>query len=254
MNILKWIGGIFGWNKKVPWARWSADDLEAARAYLEGKDPRDYNLDDWYRLIDWLLQRYLPDGVINTEAQYLKVRAILAKRIQANLAERAAAPNSQAALIRSLPVDDIPGVDPKFKAWLDAELEKASRDLRELGERAYRRRLLEQHVSAVHDQEEAARRLDQLRAVTPAITPNVLAFRKSIAELRQLQRDFGVSGLRKKIDIAQQLIDLPAAMSTLEKVATDAHADDVRDAIAEVRYLQERATVLGEALGKQQEC
>lgn len=66
-----------------PWLRWSQAEFEAARMRLEEVPPSAYTLDDWLLLVDYLVQRYLPDGVIQTEAEYLVVRAGLAGRVQA---------------------------------------------------------------------------------------------------------------------------------------------------------------------------
>ena len=67
----------------VPWERWDETAFERSRARLESKPTRRYTLDDWLMLVDYLLQRYLNDGVINTEAEYLTVRAALAGKIEA---------------------------------------------------------------------------------------------------------------------------------------------------------------------------
>ncbi|HEY0205310.1 MAG TPA: hypothetical protein VGC15_14295 [Acetobacteraceae bacterium] len=74
----------------VPWMRWDPARFESARVELEMKPPELFSLDDWMLLADYLIQRYLPDGVINDEAEYLTVRASILGKIQA--AQRGAAP------------------------------------------------------------------------------------------------------------------------------------------------------------------
>lgn len=69
----------------APWLRWSEDKFEEIRVHLEQKHARYYTPADWSLLVDWLVQKYLPDGVIHGEAQYLAVRAYLAGRMQAAL-------------------------------------------------------------------------------------------------------------------------------------------------------------------------
>ena len=69
----------------VPWLRWDETQFEAVRRRLESKDPGSFTIDDWMLLVDWLIQRYLPDDVINAEADYLAVRSQLLGKIQANL-------------------------------------------------------------------------------------------------------------------------------------------------------------------------
>ncbi len=68
-----------------PWFRWSEAEFASARITLESKPSSGYTLDDWLLVVDYLLQRYLPAGVIDTISDYLTVRATLAGKIQANL-------------------------------------------------------------------------------------------------------------------------------------------------------------------------
>lgn len=68
----------------APWVRWSEDKFDAVRRQLDQKHARDYAPSDWAMLVDWLVQRYLPDGVIQDEAEYLAVRAFLAGKMQAS--------------------------------------------------------------------------------------------------------------------------------------------------------------------------
>jgi hypothetical protein len=70
----------------APWLRWDPAEFDRVTLYLETKHPTDYTLDDWMMVVDLLIQRYLPDGVIKTEAEYLAVRAALLGKIEANQA------------------------------------------------------------------------------------------------------------------------------------------------------------------------
>lgn len=67
----------------APWLRWHPEKFEAIRTMLESKPPASYTIEDWLLVADYLIQRYLPPGVISTEAEYLTVRAALLGRIQA---------------------------------------------------------------------------------------------------------------------------------------------------------------------------
>lgn len=67
----------------VPWMRWQPERFEAVRAELEAKSPAAYTLEDWMLVVDYLIQRYLPDGVIANEAEYLTVRAAILGKVQA---------------------------------------------------------------------------------------------------------------------------------------------------------------------------
>ncbi|CAH2606244.1 conserved protein of unknown function (plasmid) [Rhodovastum atsumiense] len=74
--------------KAEPWERWDATQFNAARLHLEAIEPAHYSLDDWLMLVDWLVQRYLPDGVVSDMAQYLTFRAQLAGKVQAEMERR----------------------------------------------------------------------------------------------------------------------------------------------------------------------
>lgn len=67
----------------VPWMRWAPERFEQVRLELEAKRPETFTLDDWMMIADYLIQLYLPDGVINDEAEYLTVRAAILGKIQA---------------------------------------------------------------------------------------------------------------------------------------------------------------------------
>lgn len=77
----------------VPWMRWEPEQFEAVRLMLESKLPELYTLDDWMLVADYLIQRYLPDGVIQNEAEYLTVRASIMGKIQANVGRQLPAPD-----------------------------------------------------------------------------------------------------------------------------------------------------------------
>jgi hypothetical protein len=77
------IGAIEPMAKSMPWRRFDEGAFEAMRLHLESKPQSEYSLQDWLDLADWLIQRYLPEERIQTEAEYLSVRARIAGRIQA---------------------------------------------------------------------------------------------------------------------------------------------------------------------------
>lgn len=66
------------------WRRLGADELDALAKRLSDKRPEDYTMDDWRAVVDWVASRYLPDGVIRTEAEYLAVRAVMAGKLAAS--------------------------------------------------------------------------------------------------------------------------------------------------------------------------
>ena len=69
----------------IPWQRWSSRDMTEIRFRLEQKPTTDYTLDDWLLLVEWLIARYLPEGTIESEAEYLTVKAALLGKMQATM-------------------------------------------------------------------------------------------------------------------------------------------------------------------------
>lgn len=69
----------------VPWLRWDEARFEIVRRRLNSLNPALMTLADYELLVEFIIQRYLPDTVIQTEAEYLAVRAALLGKIQASL-------------------------------------------------------------------------------------------------------------------------------------------------------------------------
>lgn len=89
--------------RKSLWERWSQADFDKVRDYLAAKPRADYTLDDWMLYVDWLIQEYLPEGVIATEAEYLAVRAQIAGKVNATLEARKLAPVNVSKILAVLP-------------------------------------------------------------------------------------------------------------------------------------------------------
>jgi hypothetical protein len=91
----------------VPWLRWDEAAFERARAALEGKPSSRFSLDDWMLLADYLIQKYLPAGVIQSEADYLTVRAALMGKIQGNMEAMKQKPNvhEMEQILELMPMD-----------------------------------------------------------------------------------------------------------------------------------------------------
>jgi hypothetical protein len=77
--------------------RWSGDELELVRIYLEALPPAQWTLDDYMMSVDMVVQRYLPEHELVAEAQWLSTRAGLMGKVQANMAKMASV--AQADLI-----------------------------------------------------------------------------------------------------------------------------------------------------------
>jgi hypothetical protein len=85
--LARFLGGSADELRKatVPWLRWDEARFEVVRARLESLDPHMMTIADYELLIEYLVQRYLPPGVIEEEADFIAVRAALMGKIQANL-------------------------------------------------------------------------------------------------------------------------------------------------------------------------
>ncbi len=70
-----------------PMRRWAPEELGIVKLYLESLAPEQFQLDDWMMLVDWIVQRYLPEDELRSEAEWLAVRANLMGRVQANMAQ-----------------------------------------------------------------------------------------------------------------------------------------------------------------------
>lgn len=83
--------------------RMTAEQLAAARRRLEQKSADSFTHDDWMRLIDWIIQRYLPDDVVMTESEYLAVRSYFAGKLQAATEGRPLSDDQKARLMAAAP-------------------------------------------------------------------------------------------------------------------------------------------------------
>lgn len=65
--------------------RWTEQELALVQIYLESLFPGDWTLDDHMMAVDYVVQRYLPEDELKTEAEWLSSRASLMGKVQANL-------------------------------------------------------------------------------------------------------------------------------------------------------------------------
>lgn len=65
--------------------RWTPGELGAAKHYLENAPAELFTLDDWMMVVDYLIQRYLPQDVMTQEAEWLAVRSNIMGQVQAKL-------------------------------------------------------------------------------------------------------------------------------------------------------------------------
>ncbi|MDU7524686.1 MAG: hypothetical protein E7K72_25495 [Roseomonas mucosa] len=137
----------------TPWLRWSEVDFEAAKNRLEAIPPSSYSLDDWMLLVDWLIQRFLPDDVIRTEAEFLAVRATILGQMQAALVRPPPA-DEMASFLPLIPTSfrKIPpkALTPTETAILRISIERAATNISGVtaSARAGMKRIIMEHVQA----------------------------------------------------------------------------------------------------------
>jgi hypothetical protein len=113
----KWINhayhqpGIKAAPKPGAFQRWDKSELAMARFYLESVPPEAFTLDDWMMVVDYLVQRYLPQDAIFDEANWNVTRASMMGRIQGQMPDMAAA--AVAAMSPKLP-DTVVQIEKQF--------------------------------------------------------------------------------------------------------------------------------------------
>lgn len=92
-GILKWQSGAGHVPGLVPppapgmMLRWTPDERALVKLYLESLPPAQWTLDDHMMSIDLVVQTYLPQDALQTEAEWLAVRSGMMGKVQANLAK-----------------------------------------------------------------------------------------------------------------------------------------------------------------------
>jgi hypothetical protein len=123
-------GDVIGELRKAdaPWVRWSEDELEDARRRLRAVPPDRWTLDDYLLMVDFLIQRYLPPGVIEREADYLAVRATFAGKIQAEMQAGRARPNMPTvAQVTEFAPTEFGQIPPKVLTPVERQILRVSR-------------------------------------------------------------------------------------------------------------------------------
>lgn len=106
----------------VPWLRWSEAHFEMVRARLESMDPARFTIEDWMLLVDYLIQRYLPEGVIQREADYLAVRSVMLGKIQLNLERDPRVTDRMADTLAALLPTEFTAVPPRVLTPLEIQV------------------------------------------------------------------------------------------------------------------------------------
>jgi hypothetical protein len=148
-HLLGALGQLQQLRKAGEWALDAAAMTRAMEA-LQRKHPRDYTLDDWMLLADWLLWRYLPPNVIRSEADYLTARAAIAGKISAALPDARPAMNLDALLPASAAAAGaVMHFTPMQQAAMEIARTRAAELITNIGDQARHRikRLIIDHLS-----------------------------------------------------------------------------------------------------------
>jgi hypothetical protein len=141
-------------------ARWSAAELGITRLYLQSLPPARFVLDDWLLLVDYLVQRYLPEDDLRTEAEWLATRSALMGRVQASLGD--VTDERADRIVAALPsVDEVGrmfGMTPAQRAVIDFGRARCCEHVAALtdGVRHRMRKLVVDHQEAVFLGDKAA--------------------------------------------------------------------------------------------------
>lgn len=147
---------LLGKALSPPWMRWDVDELARVRDRLAAVPSDQWSQEEWGLLVDYIIQRYLPDGMIREEAEYLTVRAAILGKMQARAtAASVDMPEGwQDALPRLVPTD-FRVVPPKIlspieRAILDAAHARAAQNISDVTEatRSEMKRVIIEHVQA----------------------------------------------------------------------------------------------------------
>ena len=137
----------------VPWLRWEPGRFLEVENYLATKPRASYTLADWLLVVDVILQRYLGDGVIRSESEYLTVKAALTGKLQANMEGGLGAPQLEEA-VALLPTSfaTIPPrtLSTEERAILNISRERVAMHITSLAEatRARMKGIILEHVQA----------------------------------------------------------------------------------------------------------
>lgn len=93
--------------------RWDKGELALVKLYLKTIPPEQFTLDDWGMVVDFLVQRYLPEDELRSEVEWLATRSGLMGKVQANMQK---APNLKQAdrLLAAMP-NNVKDASRQFK-------------------------------------------------------------------------------------------------------------------------------------------
>lgn len=134
-----------------PWESWDDEALRREAARIAAIPPVQRTLDDWLAVCDLIMARYLPPGVVEIEADYLTVRAVLAGKIQAAMGAAVEA-GAIATIMQALPTSagEVPAIvlaplEQTVLTYARARAAAQVSDLSDGARRRMRRMIVEHH-------------------------------------------------------------------------------------------------------------
>lgn len=91
--------------------RWDATELGIVRLYLQNLPREAFTLEDWMILVDYLVQRYLPESDLRSEADWLATRSSIMGRVQAAMERQPTAAEADRILAELLAPDSVAMTD-----------------------------------------------------------------------------------------------------------------------------------------------
>lgn len=85
-------------NRPGMMERWDEAELSLVKIYLEALPPGQWTLDDHAMAVEYVVQRYLPQDELRTEAEWLATKSGLMGKVQANMAKQATVSQADAIL------------------------------------------------------------------------------------------------------------------------------------------------------------
>jgi len=102
-TLAEWLAEQRPILKAAGWTRYTEDEMRLIREQLEFKEVDAYTLEDWMKVVDLIIHRYLPAGVIETEAEYLAVRSVIMGKVERDMGRRKLEEDAIGAIVSALP-------------------------------------------------------------------------------------------------------------------------------------------------------
>lgn len=115
--------------------RWSESELSLVKLYLQSLPPGTWTLKDHMMAVDFVVQRYLPQDELKTEAEWLASRAVLMGKVKANYDASKINPKQADKLLQALEPGSAPASAQQQAAADYAEVH-AAEYVQALGDKA----------------------------------------------------------------------------------------------------------------------